>query len=271
MSLVLHHPWLILPLLGAGLGEYAWRRVTGRGYDAGAALASLGVALGRTVLFRPLGGFVLLAALNRAYALAPCPLPVAHWGTWLLGFFAVELAYYAFHRASHEIRWLWATHAVHHSPEQMVLPAALRLGWTELVSLGWLAFVALGLMGFPPTVVAGWLSLNLLYQLPLHTEAVGRLGVLEWVLNTPSHHRAHHASDPAYLDCNFGGILIVYDRLFGTFRAEPAQGGLRYGLVHPIRSRNPLSIVTGEWRRLFADMARARGWRARLRLAFGRP
>lgn len=264
------HPWLILPPLGAALAEYWWRRSHKHGYDVGAALASTGVALGRTIV-RPITGLVVLAALKLAHDAAPAPLPATAWTTWAAGFLAVEFTYYWFHRASHRVRWMWATHAVHHSPDQMVLPSALRLGWTELLSLGWLLFVGLALLGFPPVVIAASLGINLLYQYPLHTEAVGRLGPLEWLFNTPSHHRVHHSSDAPYLDCNFGGVLILFDRLFGTFRAEPAEGGLHYGLVHPIRSHNPLRIVTEEWRRLFVDMGAARGLIAKVRIAFGRP
>lgn len=139
-------------------------------------------------------------------------------------------AYYWFHRFSHTVRWLWATHAVYHSASEFTLPAAVRLGWTGLFSLGWLIYLPLILTGFPPLMVATLLAANLLYQYTLHTEAIDRLGPLELVLNTPSHHRAHHASDVPFLDCNFGGMLIIYDRLFGTFRRESDGGGLTYGL-----------------------------------------
>ncbi|WP_240950356.1 sterol desaturase family protein [Novosphingobium sp. ERN07] len=178
------------------------------------------------------------------------------------GFFAVEFAYYWFHRFSHTVRWMWATHAVHHSSREYVLPSAVRLGWTEFFSLGWTFFAALVLIGFPPTVVAVLLGANLIYQFPLHTEAVRRLpNWVEAVFNTPSHHRAHHASETEFLDCNFGGVLIVWDRVFGTFRAEPHDRALRYGLVHDLDSRNPVRIALHEWRRLFGDIARARGKR----------
>lgn len=257
---------IMLFLIGA---EFLWRR-RGRGYDLRAAAASLGVAAGHAAV-RPVTAAVILAALQFAYALSPTPLDVRDWRTWAAGFVAVELAYYWFHRASHQLRWLWANHAVHHSPTEMVLPAAMRLGWTELISLGWLAFVILALLGFPPLVIGALLALNLLYQWPLHTEAIGKLGPLEWILNTPSHHRAHHSSEPAYLDCNFGGATILFDRLFGTFREEPASGGLTYGLTAPLASNNPFRIVVHEWSRLFTDLARADGIAARLRIALGRP
>lgn len=236
----------------------------------GAALASFGVALGQTVI-RPVTGIVLAAIFAAAFDLAPFKLAADDWRTWAAGFVAVEFAYYWFHRASHRIRWLWATHAVHHSARELVLPSAIRLGWTELFSLGWLFFAALMLLGFPPLVVAVLLGLNLIYQFPLHTEAIRQLGPLEWVLNTPSHHRAHHSRDAQFLDCNFGGVLIVFDRLFGSFRAEPAGGGLNYGLVHEFDSKNPLRIALHEWGRMLASMRGAKGIRAKLQFALSAP
>ncbi|MDE8651255.1 sterol desaturase family protein [Novosphingobium album (ex Liu et al. 2023)] len=270
MQLAARHPWILGVMLLLAAAEYLWHRRRGGTYDARSAAASLGVAVGQFAI-RPLTAIMLAAIFGWLAGLAPVSLPADDWRTWAAGFLAVEFAYYWFHRASHRVRWLWATHAVHHSSSQIVLPSAIRLGWTEFVSLGWIFFAALILIGFPPLVVAVLLGLNLIYQFPLHTEAVGRLGPLERVLNTPSHHRAHHSSEADYLDCNFGGVLIVFDRLFGTFRAEPAQGGLRYGLVHGLESANPVRIACHEWLRLFRDMRAAAGISARLRVALGRP
>lgn len=269
MQLAMQYPVVLIAMLALVLGEYGWRRAR-RGYDVGAALASLGVAAGQS-LIRPVTGIATLAVFQAAYGWSPVQLPANDWRTWAAGFVALEFAYYWFHRASHQVRWMWATHAVHHSTRQYVLPSAIRLGWTEFFSLGWLFFAALALAGFPPVVVGVLLGLNLIYQFPLHTEAVGRLGPLEWVLNTPSHHRAHHSSDTAYLDCNFGGVTILFDRLFGTFRAEPDGGGLAYGLVKPMDSRNPARIALHEWGRLFADMRAKPDLYSKVRVAFGKP
>ncbi|MCJ2185032.1 sterol desaturase family protein [Novosphingobium sp. 1949] len=270
MRLVLQHPVLLIPILLLVLVEIVWRRRNARGYDRGGALASLGVALGQAV-FRPLGAVVIGIVLLAAEPIALFHFPSDAALTWIAGFFAVDFVYYWFHRFSHTVRWLWATHAVHHSAAQYVLPSAVRLGWTELFSLGWLFYVALVLIGFPPLMIGVLLGANLLYQFPLHTEMVGRLGPLEAIFNTPSHHRAHHASEAAFLDCNFGGVLIVWDRLFGTFRAEPDGRALRYGLVHALDSHNPLRIAGHEWLRLFAALRTARGLGAKLRIALGRP
>jgi len=267
MQLAMKHPWILIVMLLAAVGEYLWRRSRG-GYDLGAASASFGVALGQAAI-RPVTGIGLAVIFRAAFDLAPFKLAAGDWRIWAVGFFAVEFAYYWFHRASHRVRLLWATHAVHHSARELVLPSAIRLGWTEFFSLGWLFFAALMLLGFPPLVVVTLLGFNLIYQFPLHTEVIRRLGPFEWALNTPSHHRAHHSRDADFLDCNFGGVLIVFDRLFGTYRAEPIGGGLNYGLVHGLDSKNPVGIALHEWSRMFADMCRARGIRARLRVILG--
>ncbi|MBD3730761.1 MAG: sterol desaturase family protein [Sphingomonadales bacterium] len=251
------NPLVLVLALAMVAGEYLWRtRRAQIGYDWRAALASFGVMVGGA-LFKPLGAVVIGSAFAGAALVAPWQFPLDSWIAWVAGFFAMEFAYYWFHRFSHTVRWLWTTHAVHHSAAEFTLPAAVRLGWTGALSLGWMLFVPLVLIGFPPVMVAALLGANLLYQFLLHTEAVKRLGALEWVLNTPSHHRAHHSRDEAYLDCNFGGVLIVYDRLFGTFREEPAEGGLRFGLVHELDSRNPVTIALHEWGRLLRDLRAA--------------
>jgi sterol desaturase/sphingolipid hydroxylase (fatty acid hydroxylase superfamily) len=186
-------------------------------------------------------------------------------------FVGVELAYYWMHRFSHEVRWLWASHIVHHTPEHIHLASAFRLGATEIVSGNWLFYFPLYWLGFNPLAVAAMQALNLSYQFWLHTDLIGRLGPLEWIFNTPAHHRVHHASNSEYLDRNYGGILIVWDRIFGTFADERPQAPIVYGLVHPIGSLNPLIIAFHEWGAMTRDFARARSWPARLTQLFGRP
>lgn len=259
----------LVMLLAVAL-ETLWRLRTGRGYDRADALATLGVA-GGNLIFGVLNGAAIGAVFTAVWAVAPVRWPIADWRTWAVGFLAVEFAYYWFHRFSHEIRWLWASHVVHHSAEQLTLLSAIRLGWTNLLSGGWLVYLPLVLAGFDPRLVLGLLMLNLRYQFFLHTEAVGRLGPLEWILNTPTHHRVHHASNTPYLDRNYGGVLIVFDRLFGTFAAERADEPLRYGLVHPVTSRNPFVLALGEWRSLLRDLRAATSWKRRLALALGKP
>ena len=193
-------------------------------------------------------------------------LPVGSAGSIAVLFLGQEFCYYWFHRCSHRIRVLWASHAVHHSTNRFNLSAAYRFGWVGRLIGTSAFFVPLIWFGFPPRAVFITLNLGLLYQFWLHTDWVPKLGPLEWVLNTPSHHRVHHAANPEYLDKNYGGVLIVFDRLFGTFTAERDAVPGRYGLVKPLFSNNPLWIVAHEWVALGRDLGRARGigdgWRA---------
>lgn len=271
MPEIVHRPAILLLFLILALVEWRWRATHSTlRYDWRASLASFGIAAGQFAI-RPLTAMLLTGVYSAAQCLALFPLPADDWRVWVGGFFAVEFTYYWFHRWSHLVNWLWATHAVHHSANQMTLPAAIRLGWTNIVSGGWVLFLGLVLIGFPPVMVIGLLGANLLYQYSLHTEAIGKLGPLEWVFNTPSHHRAHHASDPAYLDWNFGGVLIVFDRVFGTLRREPDGGGLTYGLVKPVLSHNPVAIAFVQWRAVAAGLVAARTWSERWTVLFGRP
>jgi sterol desaturase/sphingolipid hydroxylase (fatty acid hydroxylase superfamily) len=180
--------------------------------------------------------------------------------SWLLGlclFIGQEFCYYWYHRSAHRVRFFWATHAVHHSPNQLTLSTAYRLGWTGKLTGTALFFTPLVWLGFPPEVVIATLSLNLLYQFWIHATWIPRLGWLEYVLNTPSAHRVHHASNVDYLDANFGGVLIIFDRLFGTYVAERDDLPCRYGLVTPMRSHNPLRVEFQQWMDLGRDLAQA--------------
>jgi sterol desaturase/sphingolipid hydroxylase (fatty acid hydroxylase superfamily) len=262
---------VLLAALALVIVEWVWRRwIARRNYDGRAALASFAVAVGHA-----LTGVVNAAVISAAFALCwratPLHLPMDDWRVWAGGFFFVELAYYGFHRWSHTVRWLWATHAVHHSAQELTLPAAVRLGWTGALSGAWLVFVPLVLAGFHPLMVGALLAFNLKYQFLLHTEMIGRLGVLEWVLNTPQHHRVHHAMNEACIDKNFGGVLIIFDRLFGTFAAAPAGEPLRYGLVGGSRTCNPFRIALGEYSRIWRDVRAAPGAMGKLRVLGGPP
>ena len=186
-------------------------------------------------------------------------------------FFATEFVYYWHHRASHRIRWMWATHAVHHSPTKLNFTAAVRLGWTGNISGNFLFFVPLAWIGFHPIAIVGMLGLNLLYQFFIHTELAPKLGPLEWVLNTPAHHRVHHASNASCLDRNYGGILIIFDRLFGTFAEAPDDEKLRYGLVGVTATNNPLRVAFGEWTALVRDLRQSTSVSERLVALFGPP
>jgi sterol desaturase/sphingolipid hydroxylase (fatty acid hydroxylase superfamily) len=177
---------------------------------------------------------------------------------WIGALFGVDLCYYAFHRAAHRVNFLWAGHAAHHQSEEYNFSVALRQSWF-VQFVGFAFYLPLALIGFPPVMYFSMVTVMTLYQFWIHTRLIGRLGPLEWVLNTPSHHRVHHGIDPEYLDRNYGGILIVWDRLFGTFRRE-AQEPV-YGTVTPLSSWNPLWANIEVWKRIgrIARDARRRG------------
>jgi sterol desaturase/sphingolipid hydroxylase (fatty acid hydroxylase superfamily) len=243
-----------------------------RRYDWRAFLASLADLLGREYLvyvYLPFGLALPLARLASNHRLMTMPLGNA--GTVAVLILGQEFCYYWFHRCSHRMRWLWASHAVHHSPNELNLSAAYRFGWTARLSGSNLFYVPLIWLGFPPSAVFTTLAFSLLYQFILHATWIPKLGPLEWVLNTPSHHRVHHATNPEYLDRNYGGMLIVFDRLFGTFADERDDVPPRYGLVEPLNSYNPLKIAFHGWAALSRDLWWGRGWRSRWQALFGPP
>ncbi len=190
-------------------------------------------------------------------------------------FFAQEFFYYWYHRCAHRIRFFWANHAVHHSPNQLNLSAAYRLGWFGQFAGAGIFFTPLVWIGFDARVVLSVIAFNLLYQFWIHATWIPKLGWLEYVLNTPSAHRVHHASNLRYLDANYGGVLIIFDRLFGTYIEESEDEPCVYGWTKPVTTHNPLVIEVGPWIALFKDMVSARslpkalaylamppGWRA---------
>jgi len=268
--MALRSPWFVLIVATCVFVEWLWRSGSRRGYDGRGAWVSLAIGAGR-VIAAAAGGLLLGGVFLGAYRLAPWHLPSNDVRVWIAGFLIVEFVYYWQHRASHRVRWMWATHAVHHSSEQMTLLAGLRLGWTGVLSLEWVFHLVPVLLGFDPRIILLLLAFDLHYQLFLHTEAIGTLGPLEWILNTPAHHRVHHGSNAEYLDCNYGGVLIVFDRLFGTLRVQQPKVPIRYGLPHPLPEQGVLATALGEWKRLFAALREASGARAALRIAFGNP
>ncbi|MBV5291103.1 MAG: sterol desaturase family protein [Curvibacter lanceolatus] len=189
-------------------------------------------------------------------------LPMDHWTGWAACFIGQEFCYYGYHRAAHRIRWFWCTHAIHHSSNQLNLSAAYRFGWTGKLTGTLLFFTLAPWLGMPPRVILVMLSLNLLYQFWIHTTWIPRLGPLEWILNTPSAHRVHHASNLTYLDGNYGGVLIVFDRLFGTYIPERQDLPIRYGLVKPSTGYNLFKIEFEHWLALWRDVKAAPSARA---------
>lgn len=156
---------------------------------------------------------------------------------WILLFFAVDFLYYWFHRLSHQINALWAAHIVHHQSEEYNLSVALRQSWFQSW-FSWVFYLPLAVVGFEPIMFLTMSAINTLYQFWIHTRVLGKLGPLEWIINTPSHHRVHHGSDPKYIDKNHAGSLIIWDRMFGTFQEEEKEP--TYGITKQLNSWNPV-------------------------------
>lgn len=173
------------------------------------------------------------------------------WPAWILALVACDFSYYWFHRSSHEINWFWLSHLTHHSSTQFNLFTALRLPWTSQLTGGPLFWIWMPFVGFDPAVVIVTNQLVHFYQYFIHTEAIKKLpSVIEYIFNTPSHHRVHHSSEIDYLDKNHGGVLIIWDRMFGTFKEEDRT--FRYGLMGKPCTNNPVFIVFSGWREAFA-------------------
>ncbi len=192
------------------------------------------------------------------------------WWVWVLCFFADDFSYYWFHRSSHTVRFFWASHVIHHSSEKYNLATALRQTWTGNLTGTFLFWLWMPLVGFPPAMVMTMQAISLIYQFWIHTEVIHKLPApFEYVLNTPSHHRVHHGSDIDYLDRNHGGMLIIWDRMFGTFTAEKERP--HYGLTTNIHTFNPLRIATHEWVSIWQDIRGSRSLKEALHYLFDAP
>lgn len=256
--------------LSAATLEGVVRTLVQQRYDWRAYLASLGDALlSRSVDL--LGLSMAVPILSWAYAHRLHTVELSGPLSFLALFLGQEFLYYWYHRAAHRVGWFWATHAVHHSPNELTLASALRLGWTGKLTGTVLFFAPLAWLGFAPSAVVAMVALNLHYQFWLHAPWMPRLGPLEWVLNTPSHHKVHHGSNSEYLDCNYGGVLIVFDRCFGTYAAERLDVPIRYGLTTPLLSHNPLRISLHGWCDLASRLRQAGDWRNFCRVLLGPP
>ena len=256
--------FLVLLVLEAAVAR---RRPEGTvGYEARDTRASLAMGAGNVVV-AGLTKAAVLGLFGWLHSFALFDLGDAWW-VWGLAILGDDFTYYWFHRMHHEVRFLWAGHENHHSSEHYNLSTALRQSWTTPLT-GPIFWAPLALLGFEPRMILTAQAISLIYQFWIHTEWIGRLGPLEWILNTPSHHRVHHGRNIRYLDRNHGGILIVWDRLFGSF--EPEGERVEYGLTHPLRSFNPLVIAFHEWVAMFRQVARMPRWRDKLRILLSPP
>jgi len=199
--------------------------------------------------------------------LALFELPSEAWWVWVIAFVAYDFCYYWLHRFGHERNILWAAHSVHHQSEEYNLSTALRQTSTGFL-LSWVFYLPLAVLGVPLLVFISVGALNLLYQFWVHTRHIPRLGWYEWIFVTPSNHRVHHAQNPLYLDRNYGGVFILWDRLFGTFQSEDDAEPVIFGVTTPLASWNPLWANLQFYAQLWNDARRASRWQDKLRIWF---
>ncbi len=242
-------PFFALSML---LELYVTTKKSIKTYTTKDAFSSIAMGLGN-VAIGFLSKLIVLGALTFVYEhFRLFTIPIVWW-SFILLFFADDLSYYWFHRISHENRLFWASHVIHHSSKHYNLSTALRQTWTGGF-YSFLFWLWLPLLGFHPGMILFQMGISLLYQFWIHTEAIDKMpSWFEAVFNTPSHHRVHHGSNPIYLDRNHAGILIIWDKMFGTFQPELAHEKVTYGLVSNINTYNPIKIAFKEWVALFKD------------------
>lgn len=265
----------VLPLIIAAiLAEILVIEARGGAYPWKGSLVSAAIAIGHGLAQALANGLILgvIAATVYHFRIFTIDVSFDNIPALLTLFLLADFAFYWEHRLSHKVRLMWASHSVHHSVERMVLTAAFRLAWTPILSGVFLFYMPLIWLGFAPQWVFGMASASLTYQIFVHTELAPRIGWLEWAINTPSAHRVHHASNKEYLDKNFGGVLLIWDHLFGTYQPERADVQIAYGLTQP-RSKpaNPFVIAYEELWRLGRDVVRAPTWRERWSRLWGPP
>ena len=190
------------------------------------------------------------------------------WAMWLMTFILIDFVFYIYHRFSHRVRFLWAIHMSHHSSEEMNFAVSMRQAWLGPVSKIPF-FIVLPILGLDPTIIAVAGVISTLWGVVGHTQIVGKLGPLEWILNTPSHHRVHHGANAEYIDKNYGNLLIIWDRMFGTF--EPEKAKVKYGLVNNVNTFNPVKITLMGWQSMIQDIKKAKNFSEVFSTVFGPP
>lgn len=216
------------------------------------------------------GGLAIiqLTVFNWANAHSFYTFDMTVWWHWAILIVGDDFCYYWFHRFSHERRFLWNLHVVHHSSNRYNLSVAVRQSWFSGIA-HWMFYFPLGFMGFPYWAFVVSHGINLIYQFWIHTEYIHKLGKFEWIFNTPSQHRVHHGMDPQYLDKNYGGIFSIWDRLFGTFVEEKETPN--YGTIKPLNSYNMLWINTHGWVETWKAMKKAKTLKDKLKCWYGPP
>jgi len=241
-------------------------------YEVRDTATSLGMGLGSSVAGAITGAAIFGVSIWVYQNYHLFEIPMTAWWAWIAVFFLEDLTYYWFHRLSHERRFWWASHVNHHTSQHYNLATALRQTWTGGVAGTWLLWLPLVFLGFPPAMVVIQKGVSLVYQYWVHTEAIRRFPAwFEAVMNTPSHHRVHHARNPRYLDANYAGILIIWDRMFGTFIPEDDAEPCRYGVVHNLGDFNILRVAFHEWMAIGRDLAGSRSLREVVGYVLGPP
>jgi sterol desaturase/sphingolipid hydroxylase (fatty acid hydroxylase superfamily) len=252
------------------IAEMLWaRKRAPESYEPKDTLNSLLLGFGSTVAGLIFGGAMFAVAVwGYHYRLTTIPWT---WWAWIACFILDDLAYYVFHRSAHRVRWFWASHVNHHSSQHYNLSTALRQTWTGFFAISFVFRMPLLFVGFHPAMLLFCGGINLIYQFWIHTEVIGRLPRwFEAVMNTPSHHRVHHAVNPRYLDRNYAGVFIIWDKMFGTFTPEVDDELIRYGIIKQLGSFNLLWTVFHEWVGILRDLAHA-PLSAKLGYLFGPP
>jgi sterol desaturase/sphingolipid hydroxylase (fatty acid hydroxylase superfamily) len=238
-------------------------------YKKDDTLCTAGLLTGNIMMVFALKGITLaLHFYLFQFKLFNLPELVPTWALWVLTFIVIDLVFYIYHRISHRVNFLWAIHMSHHSSEEMNFAVSFRQAWFGPVSkLPF--FMIMPLIGFDPTIIAVAGVISTLWGIVGHTQIIGKLGPLELIFNTPSHHRVHHGSNSQYIDKNYGNLLIIWDRIFGTF--EPEKEPVKYGLVRNVNTFNPTKITFMGWHQIYKNIKNASSLNQALYFLFGPP
>ena len=238
-------------------------------YKSGDTLCTIGLLSGNIIVAFAIKGMVLAFHIYLyQFRVFDFVNQIPIWALWIITFISIDLVFYVYHRMSHRIRFLWAIHLSHHSSEEMNFAVSFRQAWFGPISKIPF-FMVLPLLGFDPTIVAVAGIISTLWGIVGHTQVIGRLGPLEWIFNTPSHHRVHHGSNKQYIDKNYGNLLIIWDRLFGTF--EPEEEVVKFGLVNNVNTFNPVKVTFMAWMSMINDLKQKKSFIEIIKVIFGPP
>ena len=238
-------------------------------YKSGDTLCTIGLLSGNIIVAFAIKGMVLAFHIYLyQFRVFDFVNQIPIWALWIITFISIDLVFYVYHRMSHRIRFLWAIHLSHHSSEEMNFAVSFRQAWFGPISKIPF-FMVLPLLGFDPTIIAVAGVISTLWGIVGHTQVIGKLGPLEWIFNTPSHHRVHHGSNKQYIDKNYGNLLIIWDRLFGTF--EPEDEEVKFGLVNNVNTFNPVKVTFMAWMSMINDLKQKNSFIEIIKVIFGPP